>query len=374
MGLRENSVYSLIVMIWKGCIKGMAKAAVIPSRFIDRLVAHARCRIVTCNVLSGLDNKLFDKVFVRQFFDWWAALFEWRIKNEELAQLSLAREEKELIGTLDLLIFEPKPKKPIKFRPEDSKPEFLLKCERVPRLKSVADGYAHVTDSWTFLTFIVHEDGRRKLAGTAPGVSLGEVTDDEQEALAGTPCPVDKMMLRPGAMIGKPEGLLWITLWEEVQVGTKLHNPANHVRDLLGLVDHIEGDRLIALRIPATIIDPRQSKCERSGRPTFADAGGRHPRFKCGADTIKCQQRSAWGFTANLAAFAQGDPILDGVPERVRSSVTTDALGDVDFIALGTVDMTRGNTHTDDNNAYADRLCAARDQDALKRELLQVLL
>ncbi|MGH8488812.1 MAG: hypothetical protein ACREXS_08120 [Gammaproteobacteria bacterium] len=290
------------------------------------------------NVLDGLNDNLYDEQFVRVIFDWWSAFHDWRFPAGTIGHT----DEKELLGNLDLLLFE---NKPPDFRSADIKPDFRLACTRNPG-RVVSSGCANVTILRMFLKYQVRESDRRTFAAQTHVPFSPEVSDDEVEYFVSKGGRL--VHLRPNCVIGKPLGVLWVTLAERLADSVT----ADQARDRLGLIHMRTEDGVLAVRrIPAAAI-----KSSRYARPIFADAAS-HRRFKARADTVANRSRSTWGTTADLERLANSKRSIDGLVERVVEPIQSATIGQRIFVQpLGRVTIERGGDPSDNDQAFATRL------------------
>jgi hypothetical protein len=84
------------------------------------------------------------KDVIRQLFDWWATVFLDLVKRDYAGRLPKVKEEKELIGSLDLVLFD---RQAPGFRPNDNKPNFLLVCMRKPRNTTIRTEFVNITQA-----------------------------------------------------------------------------------------------------------------------------------------------------------------------------------------------------------------------------------
>jgi hypothetical protein len=121
---------------------------------------------------------------------------------------------------------------------------------------------------------------------------------------------------------------------------------------VLGLVHQGKDVVLVALRLPAYLLGALES-----ARPTFVDAGS-HSRFKHLADSPRAKSKRTWGWTADLQKFGEGKNVIDGCRERVmRPPIQTDLVdGTLEFLALGSVRVPRGDVLGTNDRQFVNRL------------------
>lgn len=142
------------------------------------------------------------------------------------------------------------------------------------------------------------------------------------------------------------------------------HLTGDGARDALGLIDRCTGVALIEIRFPANKL-----VSVKWARPTFADAGT-HRRFRTINDDNTSPSISGWGCTVDLGRFAAGDPVLDGLPERVVEPLAFDRDLEAEFSFVGGTTSTRGLTAAkDDDEAFARRVLRRRTVADLRNRL-----
>ena len=286
---------------------------------VDNLMKYDRGKIIVCNVLLGLQRKLYDKEFVRSLFDWWAAMAEYSANLQSKVSISDLPSNK-LIGSLDLLLFEPLPND---FRSGQSRPDFSLVRKSVSKIDF--DYYLTVIPHDIFWDYLVNKSDHRKFAAKYPGAIQNDIAKMSKTYKIG---------LQQSQTIGNPKKPLWLTLWAEVM---PTHPDADSVRDLLGIAHLGQGTKLIALKLPRNELGA--AAAGNMARPSFTDAGG-HSRFKSCTLTTAKRKRSAWGHTANLKTLVDHGKIIDGAVERVCKSPSTDDIKEIQFANLGPLSST----------------------------------
>ena len=322
--------------------------------FLSDLCECPRGLVAVCNVLSGLDEKLFDRHFVRQVFDWWQGYLLHRLQAAGFKgsfPLTPERFETEALDTLNVLLSQPKDPS---FRKGSLKPDFLLGCVRKPSADPVPGGYCSVMDVQGLIYHLMSPADRRRL-GAGRGVLIGGVPGSaEVDAfiLAGE----TSIALRPGSTLGNPHGVFWVTPISGMRRDMNGATVADRLRDLLGLVHFREGWVLVAVCLPAATIAPGES-----ARPTFADAGG-HRRFRVRADRSDNRRQVTWGYTICLSRLASGERRIDGRRERVSRPIPASRVGSLRVVPLGKTLVTRGDDRSsarDDDKTFAERLARA---------------
>ena len=320
---------------------------------VDNLMKYDRGKIIVCNVLLGLQHKLYDKEFVRSLFDWWAAMAEYSANLKSKVSISDLLSN-ELIKSLDLLLFEPLPNN---FRKGQNKPDFSLVRKSVSKLNF--DYYLTVIPYHIFWDYLVDEADRREFAARYPGAFQNDVAEISKTHEIG---------LQQSKTIGNPKKPLWLTLWAEAM---PTHPDADSVRDLLGLAHLGQVTKLIALKLPRDKLGA--AAAGNMARPSFTDAGS-HSRFKSCTLTTAKRKRSAWGHTTNLKILVEQGKVADGVAERVCESPSTDDIKEIQFVNLGPLSSTHDEIAHD--HSFSESLChmtGHKNFKDLQRELMKIL-
>lgn len=338
----------------------MTKLALHTSKFLDRLLIDFRGQIIFCNILDGLNEKLYNTQLIRDFFDWWLALY----LNQKGSSVNA------MLATMETLVFENVPKG---FRPGTPKPNFRLICCRQPRLNNTESELTTVIPVFVFKDIISRADQNRLISQGIefPSDKRQPWSNEALKALMELPDVHRSIRLEAGRTIGRQHRLVWFTRRTDMdKVLSGCMNYADQTRDSLGLVHHESDEILIALHFSGKAL-----KYVNSGRPAFSDAGT-HRRFKTRADIASNRKRSAWGYTTDLRHFAAGRRYVDGLPERVADPIDEKALAEepkISFTPLGKVTISRGNTKDDNDERFANRLLNGRDRSSIKKEILSIL-
>ena len=332
--------------------------------FLKRLMSHSQGRIVACNIVDSLNERLLKVDSVRELLDWWHQLYLWYIQKIYKGRMPKRKEQDELMKTLDVLLFE---QQAPGFRSDEKQPSFLLQCKRKPRVSKSDFEFVNVTTASVLIYHLMEENDRRILAGSGKMTVMGEPTEEEIGAVLAK--GEHQVRLKPGATVGRPNHLLWLTPVDGLKAEFAHIRSADCIRDRLGLIHYDRvGNALVALYLPNTAILAGEH-----GRPTAADAGS-HARFKARADNGVNRRRSAWGYTADLEKFFSGKPTIDGLPERVAEPIPGKRLGIITITPLDYIDKARGATSKDDHTAFANRLCERCGGVAKIQKHLQTLL
>lgn len=337
--------------------------------FLDGLMMRPRGRIICCNALNSLNDGQCDKAFVGEVFGWWREMFCHRLRAAGTFPIDSDRFDAAAADALDALVLDSLEPGFLGARPP---PQFRLRCRRRPKLKSVGADFATVTPVHGLLYHLIPVDERRRMVAGGGVLVAPDPTDPEVDsfALGGE----QRVTLRGDPVgpaprtVGRPHGLVWLTLTGEVAADLSHPGAAEHVRDILGLIHHGEKRALAVLHLAHAVAGMA------TGRPTFADAGA-HRRFKAKADDKRARHRKAWGHTAHLALLAAGSRKIDGRLERVCLPIPTAGLGPVRLTPLGYTKSTRGTmSGKDDDIAFAERLVKAHGGERVIRASLGKVL
>jgi len=311
----------------------MSRTRVTLEYFVERLMAGPRGQIIVCNALDGLYLELFDRAFVREVFHWWRALFVWQRTNVHPGSVAPSKEQEVLAESLHLLVHQDLPPG---FRTEPACPKFRL---RASSSSMMADACVHVMNASRFVSLMAEQD-RRRLAAD----QLLSVSPERHRDSIGVATSV-KVRLRAGCVLGPPRGVLWLTRAATLDSA----RTADALRDCLGLVHHSTRATLLAIRLSD------RSHAEMT-RPAFTDAGG-HRRFRARADAA-LPTAEVWGRAVDLERFASESTAVDGEVESVTAPIHADSLGPVEVTPFGPITYSRGTGTTDDDEAFAKRLCS----------------
>lgn len=329
-------------------------------QFIDRLLADFRGLIVVCNILDGLNERMYEESFVQQFFDWWLSLYVY----EGCGSIN------KMLATMSAIVFNNGYKG---FRSGTPKPDFRLICCRNPRLNSVECELTTVIPVFVFKNIMSRNDLKRLISQGVefPSDVRHPWVSEALDSLMELPDANRYISLGAGRTIGRENSLVWFTKKDHLdKILSKNMDHADRTRDSLGLVHRKSGDIMIALHFSNKVL-----KYIISGRPIFSDAGV-HRRFKALADKTSNRRRSAWGYTTDLKSFADKKRYLDGLPERVANPIDENAMVEepkIKFTPLGVVKQSRGNTADDNDECFANRLMNGRNIPSIKNEILNVL-
>ena len=169
--------------------------------FIDRVLAWPQGQIVLANLINGLAQGLFGRLYARNVVESWMNEFHLTIGKHYSKGLPVARERKELMGCLDSI-----------------KKRFRLTCLRRPRRTCRTSGFGTVIHAGTLIAHYMSEDDRRRLSalGVITGLSMSApVSQTDIDALMSL--KGSRVNLRPNQIIGNPESVLWVTPLENIQ-------------------------------------------------------------------------------------------------------------------------------------------------------------
>ena len=248
-------------------------------QFLDKLFGSSNPLwiIVLCNILDGLDAKLYEVDFVRQAIEWWREDFI-RLKSgcpttgdDELLETSLST----------LLL----PENILSVKPSRPKPAFRLNCS----VASSTQNCAHSMLAESFVIWVLHEDDHHTLLKDG---SIGlHPPYFPNHAISPS------VRIGSGKAIGKPGGVVFMTTFEAIQHFLSVPVKANKVRDRLGLPHWKKTQEFVLLEIQASELAKLPQ-----GRPTFVDAGC-HRRFQAVASDPVNHAKNDWGFTVDLEIF-----------------------------------------------------------------------
>jgi hypothetical protein len=313
--------------------------------------------------MDGLSERLYDKEFVRQFFDWWLALYE-----HDRSALSPIEK---MIGTMEALVFESVI--PGGFRMGTRKPDFRLICQRQHRLSNKDSELTTIIKGF-ILKKIISEKDRQRLASRGivlPSYEWQPWSDRAIMALIKLPDADRKISLKVGRTIGGLGRLVWFTRRKDLgKVLLNCTKYADQTRDSLGLAHHKSGEILIALHFSGKALQH-----VKNGRPTFSDAG-EHKRFKTHADKASNRKRRAWGHCVDLSHLLANKHDVDGLPERIAYPINKKALvgsPKISFTPLGKVIDSRGDDTNDDDSCFANRLLNRRNVSTIRRDILNII-
>ena len=322
---------------------------ILKERMVDLLLSEPKGQIVAYNALASLDNNLISDDLLRQFF---MKCFEAFIEDE-------------ITKTDDLISqFEDvaRGKRPVSRPPK----KFLLICKRFTPSITRKTTVCNVIEFDTLKTFILKDS--TTVSGHGVALSNPDPTDS---ALADSIEELNKIpdKYQSGARLGgdSKRPFFWITpsIENERQVKSA-EKCGDYIRDRLGLIHREPNQILIEIQIPGEAILEHENS-----RPTFFDALS-HRRFRVQPDTNTARRRSAWGYTVDLAKFANKRPQIDGLPERIVKPIDCTASLGLKFKHIGNIVVVRGNSPEDNDTAFAKRLSSGANLTTLKQEILEL--
>ena len=324
--------------------------ALTTAQVVERLLETVGGQIVVCNVLTGIQNGLVDSV--------WAA--EALALMGEIGSDADYADPTRLLGLLDDLRTRPSTAS------SSGLPDIKLGSTDAPAPFEVE--VTSVLPAWLLGKLMSRDDKRRLMReNLALPRSRGDVLSPRMvNKWRNEPAEVRTVRANPAAELGRQDDVVWFTRRSALKealaaVPDSLH--AQRARDVLGLVHQQEGAMLAAMHFQP----PTLSACP-SARPTFADAGGRHTRFKAWPDDELARRDRSWGRTVDLRALNAHAASVDGCPERIARSTRGDALANgatFEFELLGTVQATADQGDAD----FATRLSNGRSAAELGTEL-----
>jgi hypothetical protein len=207
-------------------------------------------------------------------------------------------------------------------------------------------------------------DSRRALSARVPffGSASAYIKDDdvtdEMRALSDAD---RRFRISSSASIPRYGRFFWFTQGKQLKTISRGSEPANAVRDALGLIHYRDGFSATALFFAGHDLSTL-----RTSRPTFADAAT-HKRFLAQPGLARHRQQKCWGWTVNLAQVTPSATHCDGLSERVaiRFNGTVHANCTFIFLPLGKTLGSRGNNAQDNDAIYADIIRRGRTTDDL---------
>lgn len=315
---------------------------------LDLLFQKPLGAVVVCNIVDCLDEALVDAPFVRAFIGAAEAAFD-------------QEKPKTTINVIGMLAKVARGRLPVSVSGAPSiGRSFLCGCT-VPAA-SLNDTCSCVLDVGKFKENLVSD--ARVNEGHGFFLSNPDPADPELERAIESLNGRDNIF-KPDAKLGGGEvQLFWVCPTDTLSLRIAKHLTGDEARDALGLIDHRTGVALIEIRFPANKL-----VSVKWARPTFADAGT-HRRFRPINDGKTSPSTSGWGCTVDLGRFAAGDPVLDGLPERVVEPLAFDRELEAEFSFVGGTTSTRGLTAAkDDDEAFAQRVLGRRTVTDLRNRL-----
>jgi hypothetical protein len=320
---------------------------ILKAQMVDLLLKEPVGQIVAFNILASREKNLLSEKLLKNFLSYSLAAFtENKIANTE-----------DLISQFEDVA---RGKRPI----NGSKKFFLFTCKRHAPSVTETSTVSNVIELGTLKRNILKDS--ITVSGHGALLSNPDPTDPAIEyAINELNTISDKY--RFGAKLGgnPKRPLFWITpsIKKErlVAISAKC---ADRVRDRLGLIHYENNNALVEIQIPGNVILGHES-----ARPTFIEAVS-HSRFRVSPDTIKAKKRSAWGWTVDLAKFADQLPQIDGLPERVVKPIDCNEDIGLKFRPIGCTTSSRGNGLQDNDVAFVKRLSNGIYLDSLKQAIL----
>lgn len=163
--------------------------------------------------------------------------------------------------------------------------------------------------------------------------------------------------------VGQKDKLLWFTDLQQLESG--LRNlpkdcQTERVREVLGLAHYKAGTGVGYFKIPGV--------CLReviAGKPTVFEANS-HIRFRVIRDGSPSSSDLHWGVTVDLKALEKRSEVLDGLPERVALSLTSEHIKQVQVELLENLPDSVSNTTDED---FLERVLAGRKIENIELEL-----
>jgi len=320
---------------------GVGGVLSVPDRFLDDVLGAPQGCVVACNMLDCLDLGLVDESFVADLWLKWYQAFIDRVRAFRRG-VPRSRLQQELMFALDAVLQGPSdPGSDDCTGANDLRLRCVVRGGPAPTA-----GFTHATRADLFVDHVMHRDDRRRLvAGAVLLPSAGSAAPGFKWRGHGP----WRVALKDGATLGRPGGVVWLTLSHTLVADIASVDAADRVRNRLGLVHHASGVALLAIRIESGVMAGKKV-----GRPTFADAGS-HRRFRSMADKSVNRRRKTWGCSVDLSLLAGGEKWVDGVPERVACPLSRREAVSVEIRYLGETRTDLGSDPADDV-AFAERL------------------
>jgi len=315
---------------------------------VDLLFEKPRGAIVVCNIIDCLDEALVDTPFLRAFIGAAEAAF-----NQE--------KPKTTINVVGMLAKVARGELPVSVSGAPSiARNFLCRCSIAAA--PLYDTCSCVLEVGRFKEDLVSDARVNERHGFF--LSNPDPADPELRRAIESLNGRDDIFRTDAELGGGPVPLFWVCPTERLSPRTAAHRTGDEARDALGMIQHGSGVALIEIRSPANKL-----VSVKWARPTFADAGI-HSRFRTVNDDRTNPSISGWGFTVDLARFAAGAPVLDGLPERVVEPLEFNRDLEAQFSFVGGTTLTRGLTAAkDDDEAFAQRVLRRRTVADLRNRL-----
>ena len=301
-------------------------------------------RIVGCNIVAGVENRLIERRLAKAAFEWLGRL---AADRGYTTSMDLVESLRVLQGG-DYPRSMPSPSPP---------PEFRLRGERALDVRGMHEDLSIILPA-RLLNTLIHPRDRERLRDRGlvfPSTDTGSWSRATVARWRRRPAAERRVRFDPNQTLGRHRSVLWFARRRDVEasLGSRSRNGrAQRGRDRLGLVHHRHGVILAAMHFPPGLLERVTS-----ARPTFLDAA-EHRRFRTWPDGPDARANRHWGCTVDLAALARSDPNVDGCLERVTAEIAGGDLPDdgrFEFDLLGPVAAATG-THPADDVAFSDRL------------------
>jgi hypothetical protein len=331
------------------------------TKILDCLQADPRGIIVICNVLDGLRSGLYNASFIKKVLTKWSTYHKARARYERLG--SRAWNFDELWKSIEAYHSSlPSPA----WWTGSSSADLEMKCiTSSPGFRLRRYGCSRSTEQiFEALSDVSNNNLRGRLIFAS---STSRYFDDSDvvEEIRALPDGDREFNLKSTAYIPKYGRVLWFTREPALTALCRKADPANSVRDLLGLVHY--GDGFAAT---AVFFGGDELALVRSARPTFGDAAT-HRRFMMRPRLAKNRRRRGWGMTADLSRIAPASPEYDGLTERVAASFSgsTHAGRAFTLLPLGKTSGNRGRNANDNDDVFAQLLLRNRTIAGLRKAL-----
>lgn len=335
-------------------------------QLIDQLLTTPRGRVIVCNLIDSVAEKLINRPQLRLFLAWWcksipaiAAIPTPKANAnplfDTLTKLSLDTGEwRKLASGM-----------PGSTKLDPAKPDFRL-CGQSQVAHHPRHRLATTMRAETFFSYLAGEAKTSVLAN----LELNVAPDGPRVAWddAGRVKSARSDRIKPGARLGMKGGVAWYTQASAVRPLIEFGD-ADGVRDTLGLAHIGPGAHMIAI-----FFAPAALAADECGRPSALEAGGANgARFMCAPSGGSGKRARTWGQTAHLGRIAQGDTNIDGAPERITKPIDAAQLGKVDIRSIGHISNTRGTKRNESDDAFANILSGQRSIAELKATMLDLI-
>lgn len=322
--------------------------------FVKNLLRTPRGQSVLCNLLHGYDSKFISRADCQSFLDVWREL------HNTLASGSSLNSP---FDVLVLLPFAPSVRHKLYPGVPAVGKDLRIRCKKPLGSGSRTTGVTTTMSLTTFLRELA--DSETQAALNASGLLDFRETNISYSPQREEPSAVEGK-LRSGKTLGQEGGLVWITDTRAV-ADALVKGDGDGIRDVVGLIHHLAGIRLVALSFASDVLSGITS-----GRPTALDAGANRC-FKSATESRQNQRCASWGYTSDLAKFVDGSGCIDGAPERVCYPIPSEALGTIRINPLKPTSQARGQPEAEFDKVFVKRINLGRGSAQLRTAVLALL-